>query len=822
MEEVVLLLLLLLSFQILKTLTIEIEIISDSQFLTEDDTLVSPGRTFELGFFNPGSSGNRYLGIWYKKISVKTVVWVANRDHPLTATQSGVFKIVHPGNLVIMNNISGIMWSSNTTSSRNAIAKLDDIGNLVVTDRDDKDIIWQSFDHPTDTLLPGMKFGKDFLTGREWSLSSWKSGDDPGQGEFTYSIDTHGYPQDVLKHGADVKFRAGPWNGLRFSGASEFSRNPIFTYNMIINETMVAFTYNLVNNSIVSKFALDSSGELQRSVWVENAKKWQIIVKLPRGICDTYNICGAYGSCSTMNSQTCSCFNETQFVARDPKGWEDADWSGGCVRRTPLDCKNEPDGFIKYANVKLPDTHTSWFNRSMNISECEEVCLKNCSCMAYANTNITGEGSGCLLWFNDLFDIRVISEGNGGQDIFVRMSSSDLVAQPVSKNQRMDNKFIILAVFLGVVVIGLSSTLLWYALRKRNHSQKMGEGEPLQVCESQTEGMELPLFSFSVVAKSTDSFSPENKLGEGGFGSVYKGVLEGKEIAVKRLSMTSKQGVNEFKNEVICISKLQHRNLVKLLGCSIQGDEKLLIYEYMPNRSLDLFIFDKAQSTCLDWNKRFNIIQGIARGLLYLHQDSRLRIIHRDLKASNILLDLDMNPKISDFGIARSFGGNETQASTERVVGTYGYMSPEYALNGHFSTKSDVFSFGVLVLEIVSGFRNRGFVHPKHGNNLIGHAWRVYNEGTSMELIDSTLEEPIDPYEILRAIEVGLLCVQESPEDRPEMSLVVRMLVSEGASQKPKQPAFFKENNLTGVDFSSSTYATTSTNDLTVTEIGAR
>ncbi|KAL8189702.1 hypothetical protein R6Q57_028705 [Mikania cordata] len=377
----------------------------------------------------------------------------------------------------------------------------------------------------------------------------------------------------------------------------------------------------------------------------------------------------------------------------------------------------------------------------MNISECEEVCLKNCSCMAYANTNITGEGSGCLLWFNDLFDIRVISEGNGGQDIFVRMSSSDLVAQPVSKNQRMDNKFIILAVFLGVVVIGLSSTLLWYALRKRNHSQKMGEGEPLQVCESQTEGMELPLFSFSVVAKSTDSFSPENKLGEGGFGSVYKGVLEGKEIAVKRLSMTSKQGVNEFKNEVICISKLQHRNLVKLLGCSIQGDEKLLIYEYMPNRSLDLFIFDKAQSTCLDWNKRFNIIQGIARGLLYLHQDSRLRIIHRDLKASNILLDLDMNPKISDFGIARSFGGNETQASTERVVGTYGYMSPEYALNGHFSTKSDVFSFGVLVLEIVSGFRNRGFVHPKHGNNLIGHAWRVYNEGTSMELIDSTLEE---------------------------------------------------------------------------------
>ncbi|KAJ0780281.1 putative protein kinase RLK-Pelle-DLSV family [Helianthus annuus] len=244
---------------------------------------------------------------------------------------------------------------------------------------------------------------------------------------------------------------------------------------------------------------------------------------------------------------------------------------------------------------------------SMTLSECAAVCLKNCRCMAYANTNITGEGSGCLLWFNDLKDFRVIT---GGQDIFIRMASSEL-------------------------------------------------GESSHVYERQQEVMELPLFSFSTVAQSTASFSPNNKLGEGGFGPVYK-----------RLSKTSRQGLDEFKNEVIRISKLQHRNLVKLLGCSIEGDEKLLIYEYMPNRSLDLFLFDKTQSTLLNWTKRFHIIEGIGRGLLYLHQDSRLRIIHRDLKASNILLDLDMNPKIADFGLARSFGGNETHANTERVVGT--------------------------------------------------------------------------------------------------------------------------------------------------------
>ncbi|KAJ0560526.1 putative protein kinase RLK-Pelle-DLSV family [Helianthus annuus] len=394
--------------------------------------------------------------------------------------------------------------------------------------------------------------------------------------------------------------------------------------------------------------------------------------------CDFYNQCGAYASCSTTSSQAYSCLDQERFVPTNK-----ADFSGGCVRRTQLDCKNGTDGFIRYPHVALPDTRTSWYNMSMTLSECATVCLKNCRCMAYANTNITGEGSDCLLWFNDLKVFRVIT---GGQDIFIRMASSEL-------------------------------------------------GESSHVYERQQEVMELPLFSFSTVAQSTTSFSPNNKLGEGGFGPVYK-----------------------------------------LLGCSIEGDEKLLIYEYMPNRSLDLFLFDKTQSTLLNWTKQFHIIEGIGRGLLYLHQDSRLRIIHRDLKASNILLDLDMNPKIADFGLARSFGGNETQANTERVVGTYGYMSPEYALDGLFSTKSVVFSFGVLVLEIVSGSRNRGFIRTNHDNNLIRHAWRMYNEGRSLELIDSTSDEPSDLSEVLRSVEVGLLCVQENPKDRPD---IVRMLGSE-------------------------------------------
>ncbi|KAL3596249.1 hypothetical protein D5086_007886, partial [Populus alba] len=228
------------------------------------------------------------------------------------------------------------------------------------------------------------------------------------------------------------------------------------------------------------------------------------------------------------------------------------------------------------------------------------------------------------------------------------------------------------------------------------------------------------LIQLDVVLKATNQYSNENKLGQGGFGPVYKGVMEdGKEIAVKRLSRTSGQGLREFMNEVNLIARLQHRNLVKLLGCCLEKNEKLLVYEYMPNKSLDVFLFDSAMRVQLDWQRRLSIINGIARGLLYLHEDSRLRIIHRDLKASNILLDYEMNPKISDFGMARIFGGNHSEANTNRIVGTYGYMAPEYAMEGLSSVKSDVFSFGVLMLEIISGKRNGGFHLSEEGKSLL-------------------------------------------------------------------------------------------------------
>ncbi|XP_054787229.1 cysteine-rich receptor-like protein kinase 10 [Prosopis cineraria] len=273
---------------------------------------------------------------------------------------------------------------------------------------------------------------------------------------------------------------------------------------------------------------------------------------------------------------------------------------------------------------------------------------------------------------------------------------------------------------------------------------------------------EVQNYRLKTIKVATDYFSEEAKLGKGGFGLVFKGKLSnGKEIAVKRLSFKSGQGLEEFKNEVTLITKLQHKNLVRLLGFCLEENEKLLVYEYMPNNSLDTFLFDPIKRQQLDWSKRRSIIKGIARGLLYLHEDSRLKIIHRDLKASNVLLDEEMNPKISDFGTARIFVSNQIQASTERVIGTYGYMALEYALEGLFSIKSDVYSFGVIMLEIISGKRNTSFYQPERGLSLLSHAWRLWNEGKGLELVERHLVNTCpDKDEALRWIRIGFLCVQ--------------------------------------------------------------
>ncbi|KAK9269420.1 hypothetical protein L1049_001193 [Liquidambar formosana] len=363
-------------------LSAAIDTINASQSISDGQSLVSAGGTYELGFFSPaGNSARRYLGIWYKEVSTTTAVWVANRETPFLDS-SGVLKFTNGGILVLLNRNETIIWSTNSSRSAvNPVAQLLESGNLVVRDgngENPENFLWQSFDYPCDTHLPGMKLGRHTITGKEWYLSSWKSPDDPARGNFTYRLDPQGFPQLVIRDGSNEIFRSGPWNGLRFSGFPSLRPNSIYTFYFVFNQTDMYYSYDLINNSVIT-------------------------------------------SCNIDNSPICGCLNG--FVAKFQKDWDISDWSNGCVRRTALDCQSG-DGFVKYSGVKLPDTRYSWFNESMSLEECNMVCLRNCSCMAYASLNISAGGSGCLLWFADLIDIKVFIQN--GQEIYIRMASSEV------------------------------------------------------------------------------------------------------------------------------------------------------------------------------------------------------------------------------------------------------------------------------------------------------------------------------------------------------------------------------------------------------------
>ncbi|KAG7546720.1 Serine-threonine/tyrosine-protein kinase catalytic domain [Arabidopsis suecica] len=412
----------------------------------------------------------------------------------------------------------------------------------------------------------------------------------------------------------------------------------------------------------------------------------------------------------------------------------------------------------------------------------------------------------CYFRFEEypFFDLSVISEQK--QPLSPHNNNSRRSDQGNSKDR---SKTLISAV-VPIVTIVLVLMFLFIYLMRRKKKKTLKDNT-----ENEFESTDSLHFDFETIRVATDDFSLTHKIGEGGFGVVYKGNLpDGQEIAVKRLSIHSGQGNAEFKTEVLLMTKLQHNNLVKLFGFSIKESERLLVYEFIPNTSLDRFLFDPIKQKQLDWEKRYNIIVGISRGLLYLHEGSEFPIIHRDLKSSNVLLDEQMLPKISDFGMARQFDFDRTQAITRRVVGTYGYMAPEYAMHGRFSVKTDVYSFGVLVLEIITGKRNSG-LGLGEGTDLPTFAWQNWIEGTSMELIDHVLLKSYNKKQSMQCLEIALSCVQENPSKRPTMDSVVSMLSSDSESlqlPKPSQPGFFRRSASFSI----------SLNDVSLTDLSAR
>nr|KYP59286.1 Cysteine-rich receptor-like protein kinase 10 [Cajanus cajan] len=692
---------------------IAIDSITSSQSIKDPDTLSSEDGNFTLGFFTPQNSKKRYVGIWWK--SESTVIWVANRNQPLNDS-SGVVTISEDGNLVVLNGQNQVVWSTNASNlGINSTSKLLDSGNLVLVESTTGNNIWESFQHPSNALLPNMRLTTNKVTGEKLKLTSWKSPSDPSTGSFSASVDRLGMPELFVWNETRPFWRSGPWDGRLFTGLS-FMRTNYLTGTYVGDDGQGNVEFILITNLEESGMIvniLNSQGNVEQSMWNEGKKEWVVTWKSHESDCDIYGACGPFAICNSQSSPTCSCLQG--FEPRNKEEWNRQKWTSGCVRST---------------------------NKDRNM-------------------------------------ILIIS-------ITVTIGTTLIVTCAYIMWRRLNSKHHVRGIFKGILQFN------------RGRAPVECTNDDVFGDLSQVKLQELLIFSFEKIVTATNNFHPSNRIGQGGFGPVYKGKLQdGQEIAVKRLSRTSGQGVGEFMNEVVVISKLQHRNLVRLLGCCIEGEEKMLIYEYMPNKSLDAYVFDLTKNIVLDWRKRFSIIEGVARGMLYLHRDSRLKIIHRDLKASNILLDEELNPKISDFGMARIFGGNEDQANTRRVVGTYGYMSPEYAMQGLFSEKSDVFSFGVLLLEIVSGRRNSSFYDSENFLTLLGFVWMRWMENNILSIIDPRIYDPSLHKDILRCIHIGLLCVQEFVAERPTMATVISMLQSEIMNlPPPTKPAFTLRHNM--------------------------
>ncbi|KAK6914899.1 Translation machinery associated TMA7 [Dillenia turbinata] len=624
------------------------------QKIRDWEYLVSANGNFKLAFFNPSKGGNLYLGIWYHNRPDIKPVWVGNRDTPVDGS-SGALIIDEFGKLKITHRkgdpieISSNEARGNTTAS----ATLLDSGNFVLKelnyDGSTKQILWQSFDYPTDTLLPGMKLGMNFKTGKKWSLTSCVSDEVPASGSFTLSGDANGTSQLIIWWQKNMYWISGEWKNGHFEHAHELSDSDYANCTYVINEDEKYFTCTTNRSDTLWRYVMDSTGAISSGV----------------------------------------------SLALD----------GGCLYDSAPGCMTK----------MLPESRNLYTRN---------LCFRDCSCAAYAFTN--DNRTGCQFWSKEM---TFIEDLFGGREVnILRSEEQEFIEYKHWWELLIVISGISISMYMSTLILAKKELKVGAVDGDDDHEKLLGELLSHEFGEiNEQRRYELQLFSFESIETATNNFASANMLGQGGFGSVFKRILnDGQEVAINRATCLG-QGLTEFKNEIILIAKLQHTNLVRLLGCCLQREEKILVYEYLPNKSLDYFLFI-CPTLSIRHSTKYN----------YLHYL------------------------------------------------TGGYMAPEYAMEGIFSVKSDVYSFGVLLLEIVSGKRNTIHCHGGRQLNLIAYTWELWDEGRVLELIDSALVETYNINKALRCTHVGLLCVQDNPLDRPTMSEVVMMI--SGKAKPLKQP----------------------------------
>lgn len=758
-------------------------------FLSGNQTITSQGGNFELGFFSPGNSQKYYIGIWYKKLPNqsqpnKTVVWVANRNKPIFDSFSSQLKFSEIGSLVLINESKSVIWSTkNVPNVRNStIAVLLDNGNFVIRDiLYSSQVVWQSFDYPTNTWLPGGKIGVNKLRNERQVLTNWKNSENPAAGVFSVEVESNGTSHILKWNGSETYWTTGEWTGKFFTQVPEIVLNYYITnLTYISNENESYFTYDAASSSSFTRFVLDVNGQLRQFVWAKDFDDWHLFWIRPTQVCEVYGFCGGFSICQ-QDVPICDCIEG--FEPKVIKDWNLGEWAGGCVRKTPLTCeKRGNDAFSLKPNTRFPDNSES--STVDGIQDCELACSGNCSCIAYAYND-----SGCFIWKNDLFNLEKLSSSNSTRNNFyVRVATSELVETRNSTDsvETRNSSKTSTSIIFGLVFGGAFIFIIFFAtfvviIKRRKRSN---------VCGESTEDF-LMLFRYRDLKTATRNFS--EKLGQGGFGAVYKGKLPNSlDIAVKELHSLN-QGEKQFRAEVTTIGTIQHVNLVRLRGFCIESSKRLLVYDYMPNGSLESHLFKRTHDI-LNWKMRFNIAIGIARGLAYLHEKCRDLIIHCDIKPENILLDSEYSPKVADFGLAKLLGRDFSRILTT-IRGTRGYLAPEWISGEAITPKADVFSYGMLLFEIISGKRNQDLLYDGTEDYFPTRVAKVLNNnemGELINLLDYRLEGAADIEEVIRACKVACWCIQDLERDRPTMETVVQSL--EGVSQLnvPPIPQFLQ------------------------------
>jgi hypothetical protein len=723
------------------------------------------------------SSQRWYLGIWYNQLSVHTTVWVANRGTPISDPESSQLSISKDGNMVVLDHSrsSTAVWSTNVTtgvSSTSTVGVIRDNGNLVLADASNTSaVLWQSFDHSGDTWLPGGKLGRNKRTGEVTRLVAWKGRDDPTPSLFALELDPRGSSQYLLNwNGSERYWTSGNWTGTAFAAVPEMTStgaSPVsdYTFGYVDGANESYFTYDVADESVVTRFQVDVTGQIQFLTWVAAAAQWVLFWSEPKRQCDVYAVCGPFGLCTENALPSCTC--PRGFRERDLAEWMQDDHTAGCARNTALQpCgagaaardgqkrRRDDDRFYTMPDVRLPSDARSAAAASAH--DCELACLRNCSCTAYSYSG------GCSLWYGDLINLQDTTSagsGTGGGSISIRLAASEF-----SSNGNTKKLVIGLVVAGSSFVAAVTAIVLATVLVLRNRRIK----------SLRTVQGSLVAFTYRDLQLVTNNFS--EKLGGGAFGSVFKGVLpDATLVAVKKLEGV-RQGEKQFRAEVSTIGTIQHVNLIRLLGFCSEGSRRLLVYEHMPSGSLDRHLFDRDQQPgVLSWDARYQIALGVARGLDYLHEKCRDCIIHCDIKPENILLDDAFVPRVADFGLAKLMGRDFSRVLTT-MRGTVGYLAPEWIAGTAVTTKADVFSYGMMLFEIISGRRNVGQRADGTVDFFPSTAVNRLLDGDVRSAVDSQLGGNADVAEVERACKVACWCVQDAESLRPSMGMVVQVL----------------------------------------------